>query len=259
MDKRVALITGAAGNIGTAIALELAGDGFDIALSDLDRQTPQLNALVQQLHRLGTQAISIPADVTNKADVQAAVDTTTRGLGRFDVMINNAGISQVRPFLELSEADLEAAFRVNVYGVVYGIQAAAEKFRELNVGGTIISAGSVSSYRGNPDLAQYSASKFAVRGVTQAAARALGKYGITVNAYAPGIVEGDMWNRIDADLSQEKGKPIGQSMDDASRDIALGRRAQPVDIGRVVSFLASEKAAYITGQVVVVDGGLIYT
>lgn len=160
--------------------------------------------------------------------------------------------------MELTEADLDLAFRVNVNGVVFGIQAAAEQFIALGVRGTVISASSISGYRANPDLAQYSATKFSVRAITQAAARALGEHAITVNAYAPGIVEGEMWARIDADLATHKGAKVGESMAVASRDIALGRRAQPDDIANVVAFLASERATYITGQTIVVDGGLIH-
>lgn len=256
---RVAMITGAAGDIGSAIARELGRDGFSIALVDLARHTTRLDSLARNLTAAGSTAIPLSVDVTQKSQIHEAVRTAADLLGGFDVMVNNAGVSHPRSILDLTESDLDTTMRVNLYGVVFGIQAAAERFIEHGRGGTIISAASVSSYRGNPALAHYSASKFAVRGVTQAASRALGGHGITVNAYAPGIVEGEMWAQIDAELAAERDTAIGQSLEEASRDIALGRRAQPSDVAKVVSFLASEKAGYMTGQTVVVDGGIIYT
>jgi meso-butanediol dehydrogenase / (S,S)-butanediol dehydrogenase / diacetyl reductase len=253
--RRVALVTGAAGDLGQAIVRQLVVDGFAVGLSDLPVHEDTLRSFGDEL---GSETVVAPADVTDRADLGRATSLVASRFGRFDVMINNAGISQVRPLLELTADDLNRMFSTNINGVVFGIQAAAERFRELGVGGTIISAASIAGFRPNPDLAHYSASKFAVRSITQSAARSLASYGITVNGYAPGIVDSDMWTRIDADLAQSNGKGIGQNLSDAVRGIPLGRPARASDVADVVSFLASPKASYMTGQVVVVDGGLIY-
>lgn len=256
--QQVALLSGAAGDIGRAIALALHGEGYAVAVSDLEHRHDDLESIVEDIRHRGGTAMSLIADVTAADQVQEAVETVSNEFDGFDVMINNAGVCRPRPFLELTESDLEFTFRVNVYGVLYGIQAAARKFIEHGTSGRIISAASISGFRGNADLAHYSATKFAVRGLTQAASRSLGGHGITVNAYAPGIVAGEMWTKIDKQLSEDKHMPVGESLKKAGRDIALGRLATPADVSRVVTFLADPRSSYVTGQVIVVDGGLIY-
>ncbi len=211
-----------------------------------------------EIEAIGRKAIFVAADVSQREDVVAAVDTTAKELGGFDVIVNNAGIAQVKPILEITEDELSSIFRINVHNVVWGIQAAAAKFEELGHAGKIISAASIAAIQGFPILGAYSASKFAVRGLTQAAAQELAPKGITLNAYAPGIVGTGMWELIDVELSKINGKPLGQNLKENVEGIALGRIETPDDVARVVSFFAGPDSDYVTGQVFLVDGGMLY-
>lgn len=255
---KVALVTGAGQGIGRAIALQLAADGYDIAVADLPFQEEKARGVVAEIEALGRSAVFVAADVSKKDEVVAAVDTAASELGSFDVIVNNAGIAQVKPILEVSAEDLDKIFSINVNSVVFGIQAAAAKFQELGVKGRIISAASIAAIKGFPILGAYSASKFAVRGITQVAAQELAPFGITVNAYAPGIVGTGMWDLIDEKLSEINGKPRGQNLKENVDSISLGRIETPEDVAGVVSFFASDKAGYVTGQVLLVDGGMLY-
>ena len=258
VQNKVALVTGAGQGIGRGIALRLAQDGFDVAIADLDFQKGKADSVVAEIEAIGRKAIFVAADVSQREDVVAAVDTTAKELGGFDVIVNNAGIAQVKPILEITEDELSSIFRINVHSVVWGIQAAAAKFEELGHAGKIISAASIAAIQGFPILGAYSASKFAVRGLTQAAAQELAPKGITVNAYAPGIVGTGMWELIDVELSKINGKPFGQNLKENVEGIALGRIETPDDVARVVSFFAGPDSDYVTGQVLLVDGGMLY-
>ena len=257
-QTKVALVTGAGQGIGRGIALRLAQDGFDIAVADLDFQAEKGAGVVKEIEALGRKAVFVTADVSSRDQVFAAVATAANALGGFDVIVNNAGIAQVKPIVEITEDDLDKIFRINVNSVVWGIQAAAAKFDELGHAGKIISAASIAAIQGFPILGAYSASKFAVRGITQAAAQELAPKGITVNAYAPGIVGTGMWELIDEKLSEINGKPLGQNLKENVDGIALGRIETPEDVAKVVSFFAGNDSDYVTGQVLLVDGGMLY-
>ncbi|KAB1662226.1 acetoin reductase [Pseudoclavibacter chungangensis] len=257
-DTRVALVTGSGQGIGRGIALKLASDGFDIAVADLPFQEEKAAGVVKEIEALGRKAFFTPVDVSDKTQIEAAVAATVDTLGGFDVIVNNAGIAQIKPFLDITEEDLDKIFKINVNSVVFGTQAAAKSFIERGVKGRIISAASIASIKGFPILGAYSASKFAVRGFTQVAAQELAPKGITVNAYAPGIVGTGMWDLIDKELSKINGKPVGQNLKENVDSIALGRIETPDDVAGVVSFFASENADYVTGQVLLVDGGMLY-
>lgn len=258
VHDKVALVTGAGQGIGRGIALRLAADGFQVAVADIEPQREKGEAVVAEIEKLGRKAIFVAADVSKKDEVVAAVDAAAEQLGGFDVIVNNAGIAQIKPVLDITAEELEQIFRINVDGVVWGIQAAAAKFEELGHGGKIVNAASIAAIQGYPILSAYSASKFAVRGFTQAAAQELAPKGITVNAYGPGIVGTGMWELIDAELAKFNGKPIGQNLEEAVDGIALGRIETPEDVAKVVSFLAGPDSDYVTGQVLLVDGGMLY-
>lgn len=257
-DTKVALVTGAGQGIGRGIALKLAADGFDIAVADLDFQAEKGAGVVAEIEALGRRAVFLPVDVSKKDEVEAAVAGTLEALGGFDVIVNNAGIAQVKPMLDITEEELNKIFAINVNSVVFGIQAAAKSFIERGVKGRIISAASIAAIKGFPILGAYSASKFAVRGLTQVAAQEFAPNGITVNAYGPGIVGTGMWELIDSELSKINGKPLGQNLKENVESIALGRIETPEDVAGVVSFFASDNAEYVTGQVLLVDGGMLY-
>jgi len=256
VNGKVALVTGAAQGIGRGIALRLARDGFDIALVDLKED--KLDAVRKEVEALGRKASTFSADVSRRDDVYAAIDHAEKALGGFDVIVNNAGIAQVQPIADVTPEEVERIFRINVDGVLWGIQAAAAKFKARNQKGKIINASSIAGHDGFAMLGVYSATKFAVRALTQAAAKEYASAGITVNAYCPGIVGTDMWVEIDERFSEITGAPKGETYKKYVDGIALGRAQTPDDVAALVSFLSSPDSDYITGQAILTDGGIVY-
>lgn len=256
IDGQVALVTGAGRGIGRAIALRLARDGADVALLDVHADT--LGAVADEVRGLGRRAVTVTADVGDRGQVVDAVDRTVAELGGLDVMVNNAGIALVGPLSETTEEQVARIWRVNVDGVLWGIQAAAASFLARGVRGRIINASSIAGHDGFEMLGVYSATKFAVRGLTQAAAKEYASAGITVNAYCPGVVGTDMWVEIDQRFSDLTGAPKGATYEKFVGGIALGRAETPEDVAGYVSFLAGPDAAYMTGQSGLIDGGLVY-
>lgn len=256
INGKVALVTGAGQGIGRAIALRLAKDGADIALVDL--KDDKISAVAEEIKALGRKAVTFTADVSDRDAIFAAVDYAEKQLGGFDVIVNNAGISQVNPLLKVTPQEVDKIFKINVQGTLWGIQAAAEKFKARNQKGKIINAASIAGHEGFALLGVYSSTKFAVRALTQAAAKELASSGITVNAYCPGVVGTDMWVDIDKRMSEETGAKIGETYDKYVGGIALGRAETPDDVASFVSYLAGPDSDYMTGQAPLIDGGLVY-
>lgn len=254
--NQVALVTGGAQGIGKGIALRLARDGFDVALVDMKED--KLGAVADEIRALGRGAAFFAADVTDREDVRAAIDHAEKELGGFNVMVNNAGIAQVNPLSDVTPAEVEKIFAVNVNGVLWGIQAAAAKFKARGHKGKIISACSIAGHDGFAMLGVYSATKFAVRALTQAAAKEYASAGITVNAYCPGIVGTDMWVEIDERFAEITGAPKGATYKKYVEGIALGRAETPEDVAALVSYLAGPDSDYVTGQSILIDGGIVY-
>jgi meso-butanediol dehydrogenase/(S,S)-butanediol dehydrogenase/diacetyl reductase len=250
-----AIVTGAGRGIGRAIALRLAKDGHAVAVNDIDKAGAE--AVTAEITDAGGRALAVPADVTDRAAVFALVDRVASELGSVDVMVANAGIAQVKTILELTPEDLEKIFEVNVFGVVYSLQAAAERMIAQGTGGKIINAASIAAHSGFDYLGHYSATKFAVRALTQAAAKELAKHQITVNAYCPGIVGTDMWDLIDEKLGAYLGTAKGEALAQYSQLIPLGRVQTADDVAGFVSYLAGPDSNYMTGQSVMIDGGIV--
>jgi len=256
IDGKIVLVTGAGQGIGRAIALRLARDGADIALVDVkDEKT---NAVADEVRKIGRKATTFKADVTKRDQVYAAVNHAEEELGGFDVIVNNAGIAQVQALADVTPDEVETILKVNVEGVLWGIQAAAKKFKERKQKGKIINASSIAGHDGFELLGVYSATKFAVRALTQAAAKEFASDGITVNAYCPGIVGTDMWVEIDKRFAEITGAEVGATYKKYVEGIALGRAQTPEDVAAFVSFLASPDSDYMTGQAPLIDGGLVY-
>ncbi|MGV9803323.1 acetoin reductase [Mycobacterium sp. NPDC003449] len=253
---KVALVTGAGRGIGRGIALRLARDGADVALVDV--VADGIDAVAGEVTTIGSKATTFVADVSDRDSVYAAVEHATSALGGFDVMVNNAGVASVGPLADVTPADVARVWSINVYGVLWGIQAAAAKFIELGRKGRIINASSIAGHDGFGMLGVYSASKFAVRGLTQAAAKEYASAGITVNAYCPGIVGTDMWVEIDRRFAELTGAEEGETFRQYVGGIALGRPETPDDVAGFVSYLAGPDAGYMTGQAGLIDGGLVY-
>lgn len=256
LSGKVALITGAAQGIGRGIALRLAKEGADIALVDLNPE--KLRHVAEEVQVLGRKASTFVADVGDREQVFQAVEHAHSTLGGLDIMVNNAGISQVKPLLDVTAEEIERIYRINVQGTLWGIQAAAEKFQALKRTGKIINACSIAGHEGYALLGVYSSTKFAVRALTQAAAKELAVHGITVNAYCPGVVGTDMWVDIDKRMSEITGAPIGATYDKFVNGIALGRAETPEDVAAFVAYLTSPDADYMTGQAPLIDGGLVF-
>lgn len=254
MANKVALVTGASQGIGKAIAERLANDGFDVALVALNED--KLKEVATELEKKDVKALPIVADVSDRDAVFAAVDKTVDELGDLNVVVNNAGLGPTTPIDTITPEQFNKVYGVNVGGVLWGIQAAHKAFKKLGHGGKIINATSQAGVVGNPNLALYSGTKFAIRGITQVAARDLAEESITVNAYAPGIVKTPMMFDIAHQVGQNAGKSDEWGMETFSKNIALKRLSEPEDVANAVGFLAGPDSDYITGQTIIVDGGM---
>lgn len=250
MAKKVAIVTGAGQGIGQAIAQRLDKDGFSIGCVDLNLENAQKTA--DSLN----DAIAVKADVSDRDQVFDAVNKVVDHFGDLNVMINNAGLGPTTPIDTITPDQFQKVYGVNVGGVLWGIQAAHAAFKKLGHGGKIISASSQAGVVGNPNLALYSGTKFAIRGVTQVAARDLASEGITVNCYAPGIVKTPMMFDIAHKVGKNAGKSDEWGMQTFSKNIALGRLSEPSDVANAVAFLAGPDSNYVTGQTLLVDGGM---
>ena len=246
-ESRVALVTGAGQGIGRAIALRLARDGFGVAISDMPRAEDTATAVRKEIEALGRQATVVLADVTDAAQVSAMVAATAADLGRLDVTVANAGIAKIESILDTTPDSWDQMFAINTRGVFLTWQAAARQYIRQGSGGKLIGAASQYSYRAAGALPAYSASKWAVRGLTQAAAQEFAPYGITVNSYAPGVVNTPLW------------KDAPEAFQALVQAIPLGRAQEPSDVADLVSFFASSAADYMTGQTIIMDGGMIFS
>ena len=256
LDGKVALVTGGGRGIGRGIALRLARDGADVALVDIGPDG--ISAVAEEITGLGSKATTFVADVSDRDQVFAAVDHAATTLGGLDIMVNNAGIALVAPLLDTTPEDVAKIWAVNVDGVLWGIQAAVTKFKERGTKGKVINASSIAGHDGFAMLGVYSATKFAVRALTQAAAKEHAADGITVNAYCPGVVGTDMWVEIDKRFAELTGAAEGETYDKFVGGIALGRAETPDDVAGFVSYLAGPDADYMTGQAGLIDGGLVF-
>ncbi|KAL0958475.1 hypothetical protein HGRIS_000614 [Hohenbuehelia grisea] len=239
----VALVTGAGRGIGRAIALRLAKDGFDVALNDLPAGVRDIEAVRDEILQSGRKATVVPADVSVESEVKSLVNEVVGGLGSLDVMVANAGICKPRALVDISSDEWDKIFSTNARGVFLSYKYAALQMIAQGKGGRIIGASSVAGKQGWPMLAAYSSTKFAVRGLTQSAATELGQYGVTVNAYSPGVIDTDMLRNLGDDLGNR-----GGLYDHEASMTALKRVGSPEEIANIVSFLASKESSYITGQ-----------
>jgi NAD(P)-dependent dehydrogenase (short-subunit alcohol dehydrogenase family) len=232
--------------------------------------------VVKEIQGLGRKATAFTADVSNLKEVQDLVQASVSELGPLNTMVANAGIAQVKALLDLSEQDLRRMFEVNgssfvyhclyssngsaVYGVFNCYTAAANQMISQGTGGKLLGAASIVAFKPFALLSHYSASKWAVRGMSQAFAMEMAEHKITVNAYAPGIVGTAMWDLIDEKLGEKTGAKKGDTIKKYTNElIALGRTSVPEDVASTVSFLASKDSDYMTGQTIVIDGGIIFT
>jgi len=256
VSNKVVIVTGAARGIGAGIAADLAEKGAHLVIADLNADAARQTA--SKISSAGGSAIAVAVDVSSRKSVKALIDETVSRFGRLDVMFNNAGISQTCPFLEVTEEDFDRIMKINGLGVLIGTQEAAKQMIAQGHGGKIVNTASIAGKQGYPLFAHYCASKFAVVAITQAAARALAEHKITVNCFGPGVVKTELWEQLDREFMEHglTQKPE-QALNEFSQSILLGRVSLPKDIAGVTTFLASDASDYITGQTVMVDGGMV--
>lgn len=256
-DKNI-IITGAGRGIGAAIAKGLASDGALITVADLSKDTSEATA--KEIRDAGGTAIAFTVDVTQREGVRKMIDASVAAHGKLDVIFNNAGIVQVRPFLDITEDDYRVMSDVNGLGVLIAMQEAIRTFLSQGGGGRIVNTASIGAKLSTDPLAHYCASKFAVVALTQAAARTFGKDGIRVNSICPGNVATDMWKKIDEGF-RHTGLTTreNEAFERFASTAALGRPSTAEDLVGIARYLASSDSDFMTGQSIIVDGGTVFT
>lgn len=249
------VITGAASGMGRAFAAGFAREGASVGV--MDRDLSGAESVAAEIRGAGGMALALGADVTSRAEVASGLDHFISEFSGLDVMFNVAGLNVPMHLLDVTEENWRTIMDVNALGTLIGIQEAAKRMIPQAVG-KIVNTSSIAGRQGYPSFAPYCASKFAVNALTQAAARALASHNITCNAFAPGVVATPLWEKLDADLMAigDASRP-GQAMEDFSADILRGRPAQPEDLLGTALFLASSDSDYLTGQVIMADGGMV--
>lgn len=254
---RSIVVTGAGRGIGEAIARGLAADGAMLTVADIDAANAE--AVAGRIGDAGGQAIGVVVDVTRRDSVAAMLDSAIKAFGPIDALFNNAGIAQTRSFLSITEEDWRRVMDVNGLGVLIGMQEAAKRMIAQGGGGKIVNTASIAGKQGYEPLAHYCASKFGVVALTQAGARAFAPHRINVNAICPGVVATEMWKVIDRGFRDEG---LTEREDEAferfAATIPLGRPSVAEDLVGVARFLASSDADYVTGQSIMVDGGMVF-
>jgi meso-butanediol dehydrogenase/(S,S)-butanediol dehydrogenase/diacetyl reductase len=250
-------VTGAAGGIGAATARRLVSDGAQVLLADMNADA--VKSVADELGQAWIQT-----DVTRAADIQRMVDTAYQRWGRVDVLFNNAGVAWARPMLDLTEDDWDRLMAVNLRAVFFVLQAVARRMHTQppmpgsELRGKLIQTASIAGFRGGQNyMLHYNASKAGVISVTRTAANVLAPDRITSNCICPGAVDTPMWTRIDADFAEIEGLALGEAWRRRTSLIPLGRPEQAADVAGVVAFLASRDSDYMTGQAIIVDGGLV--
>jgi len=255
LSGKTCAVTGAASGIGRAIAVRLASDGAHVAVIDQNRAGGLL--VTEQIESAGGAASAWECDVAQRASVRSTLEAIVETTGGLDVIFNNAGIAEIRPFMEVEEAHWDRLMTVNGLGVLICMQEAARLMIEQGHG-KIVNTSSIAGKEGYDIQPHYSATKFSVVALTQAGARAFAQHGITVNAICPGIVETELWEGLDEDVMRFGiTEHPGEGMERFSERILLGRTAIPEDMAGPAAFLASSDSDCITGQSLIVDGGMV--
>lgn len=250
LSGKTALITGSARGIGLEFARAYIAEGARVAIADIN-----IDRAREAAKTLGKAAIAIEMDVTRQSSIDTAVATTIKELGQIDILINNAAVFNAAPLTEISRTDFNDAFAINVSGVLFTMQAVAKHMIERGGGGKIINMASQAGRRGEPLVAVYCASKAAVISLTQSAGLNLIEHGINVNAIAPGVVDGEHWDGVDAFFAKYENKPLGQKRKEVGEAVPYGRMGVAGDLTGMAVFLASAESDYVVAQTYNVDGG----
>ncbi len=250
LQGKNALITGSARGIGRTFAESYVKEGARVAIADINLAAAQKTA-----EAIGPSAIAVEMDVTKRESIRAAVDKVDAAFGGIDILVNNAALFDLAPIVEITEASYNKLFSVNVHGTLFTLQAVAEKMIAQGRGGKIINMASQAGRRGEALVAVYCSTKAAVISLTQSAGLDLIKHGINVNAIAPGVVDGEHWDGVDALFAKYENRPLGEKKRLVGAEVPLGRMATAEDLGGMAIFLASQESNYIVSQTYNVDGG----
>ena len=265
LKGKIAVVTGAGQGIGREIALLLAQEGATVVVAEYNPRTA--NAVAGEIKALDGLALAYRVDIGDTASVRKMISDVVAQFGRLDVLVNNAGINNAAPFLEITEDKWDEMMKINLRGTFFCLQAGAvqmvrqvpEEVKKAGEAarcyGKIVNMTSISGQAGRPLAPHYAASKAAIINVTQSAALALAAYGINVNAVSPGVVLTPMWDRLDLEYGKSSGTGPGEPMAAFVDKIPLKRPAQPADVAKAVVFLCSSHSDNITGHTLNVDGG----
>jgi meso-butanediol dehydrogenase / (S,S)-butanediol dehydrogenase / diacetyl reductase len=256
VQDRVVVVTGGAGGIGAAACHAIAAEGGRVVVADLDAAAAQ--AVADAIVEHGGAAAAVGVDVTDRTQVRAMIQKAVDTFGALNVIFNNAGMNRPRNFMDVDEENFESILRVNTWGVIVCTQEAAKQMISQGSGGKIINTGSIASRQGFWDFVPYCVAKFGTLAITQATARGLIEHGITVNAFAPGVVDTPMWVGLNEDIraihdQAEEANP----MREFATGTLIGRPAAPAELAPFLVYLASPESDYMTGQMYMVDGGQV--
>ena len=250
LKNKVVLITGARRGMGRAHALALAKYGAKVVVTDISQEECQ--QVVEEIKKQGGQALALKLDVTKKQEVEEVIKKAVKEFGGLDILVNNAGIAEFKPFLAITEQEWDKTLDINLKGQFLCAQAAARQMKEQG-GGTIVNIASVAMGQqgiGSPNIAHYCASKGGIAALTEALAVELAQFNIRVNCVAPGLIETPMIEAVKSDL---------KTFEAMLAQIPLRRAGRPEEVSELVAFLASDNSSYMTGSVVVIDGGWLST
>ena len=250
LTGKSALVTGSARGIGKAFAEAYVREGATVAIADIN-----LAAAENTAAEIGANAYAVRLDVSDLASIEAAVKAVDTKTGGLDILINNAALFDLAPIVEITKASYDKLFSVNVAGTLFMLQAAARSMIARGKGGRIINIASQAGRRGEPLVAVYCATKAAVISLTQSAGLDLIKHRINVNGIAPGVVDSDMWDEVDALFARYENRPKGEKRRLVGEGVPYGRMGKPEDLTGMAVFLASDDAEYIVAQTYNVDGG----
>jgi acetoin reductase-like protein len=250
LENKVAIVTGGARGIGAAIVDRYVAEGARVTVADVNVAEARETAA-----RHGEKAFAVALDVTRSASIEAAVESVAARWGGIDVLVNNAGIFDMGPIVEVTEESYEKVFAVNVKGLFFTLQAVARRMIAQGRGGKIINMASQAGRRGEALVSIYCASKAAVISLTQSAGLDLIKHRINVNGIAPGVVDTPMWDHVDALFARYEHRPVGEKKRLVGEAVPFGRMGHPEDYAGAAVFLASSDSDYVVSQTLNVDGG----
>ena len=250
LEDKVAIVTGGARGIGAAVCRRYADEGARVVVADL--LMDEARGLAAEI---GRGAFAVELNVTKQSSIDAAVAAVVAQAGGIGILVNNAGIFEMAPILEITEASWDKQFAVNTKGLLFMLQACARQMVEQGRGGKIVNFASQAGRRGEDLVAVYCASKAAVISLTQSAGLDLIKYKINVNGIAPGVIDTPMWDHVDAQFAKYQNLPLGEKKRQVGLAVPYGRMGDPEDMVGAAVFLASQDADYIVAQTLNVDGG----